>query len=153
MSRLRPLADHCSAVPPFRTRDALGTERLPPTLRAIYRATNLGWGRATLFRDGLAEQSTGYGHALRQSGPPQMPTVMFEDDPKGEKGMAFCTHVLKNGVYLHPWHNIFLSIAHTEADIEQALTATARAFQALGQLKIARLPTLMGREGRDATLE
>ena len=45
-----PQADHCSAVPPFRTRDALGAERLPPTLRAIYRATNLGWGRATQHR-------------------------------------------------------------------------------------------------------
>ena len=45
-----PQADHCSAVPPFRTRDALGTKRLPPTLRAIYRATNLGWGRATQQR-------------------------------------------------------------------------------------------------------
>ena len=38
---------HCSAVPLFRTRDALGTERPPHTLRAIYHATNLGWGRAT----------------------------------------------------------------------------------------------------------
>ena len=36
--------------------------------------------RGQLFRDGLAEQSTRYGHALRQTGPPQMPTVMFEDD-------------------------------------------------------------------------
>ena len=77
-----------------------------------------------LFRDGLAEQSTRDGHALRQTGPPQMPTVMFDDDPKGEKGRAFCAHALSNGVYLHPWHNMFLSIAHTEADIEQALTAT-----------------------------
>ena len=85
-----------------------------------------------LFRDGLAEQSTRYGHALRQTGPPQMPAVMFEDDPNTEKGRAFCTHALNNGVYLHPWHNMFLSIAHTEADIEQALTATAKAFQALG---------------------
>ena len=33
-----------------------------------------------LFRDGLAEQSTRYGHALHQTGPAQMPTVMFEDD-------------------------------------------------------------------------
>ena len=84
------------------------------------------------FRDGLAEQSTRYGHALRQTGPPQMPTVLFEDDPRREKGMTFCTHALKNGVYLHPSHNMFLSVAHTEADIEQALAATAKAFRALG---------------------
>ena len=84
-----------------------------------------------LFRDGLAEQSTRYGHAIRQSGPPQMPTVMFEDDPSRDKGKAFCVHALHHGVYLHPWHNMFLSTAHTEADIEQALSATAKAFQAL----------------------
>ena len=85
-----------------------------------------------LFRAGLAEQASRYGHAIRQSGPPQMPTVMFEDDPNADKGKAFCIHALHHGVYLHPWHNMFLSIAHTEADIEQALAAIAKAFEALG---------------------
>ena len=61
-----------------------------------------------------------------------MPTVMFEDDPKLSKGLAFCGSALANGVYLHPWHNMFLSVAHTERDIDQALAGTARAFQALG---------------------
>jgi glutamate-1-semialdehyde 2,1-aminomutase len=84
------------------------------------------------FRAGLAEQAQRHGHAIQQTGPPQMPTVMFEDDPKVSKGRAFCGHALANGVYLHPWHNMFLSVAHTERDIEQALAATARAFQALG---------------------
>ena len=37
-------------VPPFRTTDALGTERPSPTLHAIYPATNLGSGRATQQR-------------------------------------------------------------------------------------------------------
>jgi glutamate-1-semialdehyde 2,1-aminomutase len=72
------------------------------------------------FRDGLADQATRHGHALGQTGPPQMPTVMFEEDPKFEKGRAFCEQALANGVYLHPWHNMFLSVAHTE-----------RAFRAL----------------------
>lgn len=31
-----------------------------------------------------------------------------------------------------PWHNMFLSVAHTESDIEQALAGTEKAFQALG---------------------
>ena len=84
------------------------------------------------FRVGLEEQAQRYGHPLLQSGPPQMPTVMFEDDPKFEKGLTFCEHALANGIYLHPWHNMFLSVAHTERDIEQALAATARAFQELG---------------------
>ncbi|MDP6472109.1 MAG: aminotransferase class III-fold pyridoxal phosphate-dependent enzyme [Pseudomonadales bacterium] len=83
------------------------------------------------FRDGLYEQAQRHGHAIRQSGPPQMPTVMFEEDPKLEKGFAFCAAGLGNGVYLHPWHNMFLSIAHTERDIEEALEATDKSFAAL----------------------
>ena len=61
-----------------------------------------------------------------------MPTLMFEDDPKAEKGMAFCGLAIKEGVFLHPWHNMFLSTAHTEEDIGQTLEATDRAFRQLG---------------------
>lgn len=87
--------------------------------------------RGQQFRDGLYEQAQRHGHSLLQSGPPQMPTVMFEDDTGFTKGFAFCQAALKEGVYLHPWHNMFLSLAHSEADIERALEATDRAFAAV----------------------
>jgi len=38
---------------------------------------------------------------------------------------------LRRGVYLHPRHNMFLSTAHTEADIDFALEATKAAFDVL----------------------
>jgi glutamate-1-semialdehyde 2,1-aminomutase len=60
-----------------------------------------------------------------------MPTVMFEDDKGFEKGFRFCSAALREGVYLHPWHNMFLSLAHTEADIAEALEGTDRAFARL----------------------
>lgn len=84
------------------------------------------------LRDGLYEQAQRHGHGIIQSGPPQMPTLMFEDDLKAEKGMAFCGLAIKEGVFLHPWHNMFLSTAHTEEDIGQTLEATDRAFRQLG---------------------
>jgi len=84
------------------------------------------------LRDGLYEQAQRHGHGIIQSGPAQMPTLMFEDDPKVEKGMAFCGLAIKEGVFLHPWHNMFLSTAHTEEDIGQSLEATDRAFRQLG---------------------
>jgi|TARA_Y100000310_G_scaffold327633_1_gene394287 glutamate-1-semialdehyde 2,1-aminomutase len=84
------------------------------------------------FRDGLYEQAQRHARPIIQSGPPQMPTVMFEDDAKFELGFKFCTNALKNGVYMHPWHNMFLSVAHTEQDIAQALEGTNKAFKALG---------------------
>ena len=50
-----------------------------------------------------------------------MPLVLFDDDPEFAKGYLFTTEALKGGVFLHPWHNMFLSAAHTEADIDEAL--------------------------------
>lgn len=84
------------------------------------------------LRDGLYEQAQRHGHGLVQSGPPQMPTVMFEDDAEFTKGFKFCELLIDEGVYFHPWHNMFLSTAHTETDIEQSLEATERAFARLG---------------------
>lgn len=69
--------------------------------------------------------------AIRQSGPVQMPLVLFEDDTDVAKGALFCREALKRGVYLHHRHNMFLSTAHTEADIDRALAATDAAFAAV----------------------
>lgn len=83
------------------------------------------------FRDGLYEQAQRHGFGIHQSGPPQMPLIEFEDDPKKQLISRFCERALEQGVYLHPWHNMFLSIAHTETDIAQALEATDAAFSQL----------------------
>ncbi len=81
------------------------------------------------LRAGLDRQAKASGIGIRQSGPPQMPTILFDDDPDCAKGYLFCQQALKRGVYLHPRHNMFLSAAHTEADIDAALAATAEAFE------------------------
>ena len=60
-----------------------------------------------------------------------MPMIEFEDDIKKTHVAAFCAKALHHGVYLHPWHNMFLSIAHTEQDIERALEGTDKAFSEL----------------------
>ena len=74
-----------------------------------------------------------HGISIRQSGPVQMPLVLFDDDPTGVRGDAFTSEALRQGVYLHPRHNMFLSLAHTEADIDQALEATELAFAHVAQ--------------------
>jgi glutamate-1-semialdehyde 2,1-aminomutase len=84
-----------------------------------------------LLRRGIEEQSRAHGVPVRQSGPVQMPLVLFEDDPDFAKGTLFCAEALSHGAYLHPRHNMFLSLAHTEADIDRALVATDRAFAAV----------------------
>jgi glutamate-1-semialdehyde 2,1-aminomutase len=83
------------------------------------------------FRDGIAKQATEAGVGVRQSGPPQMPTILFEDDTDFAIGERFSAEALKRGVYLHPRHNMFLSVAHTVGDIDFALEVTSEAFAAL----------------------
>jgi glutamate-1-semialdehyde 2,1-aminomutase len=83
------------------------------------------------FRDGIAKQATEAGVGVRQSGPPQMPTILFEDDTDFAIGERFAAEALKRGVYLHPRHNMFLSAAHTVEDIDFALEVTREAFAAL----------------------
>ncbi|MDB5998351.1 MAG: fumI, partial [Rhizobacter sp.] len=80
------------------------------------------------FRDGIAEQSARHGVPVRQTGPAALPLILFDDDAAFEKGFAFTARALQGGVYLHPKHNMFLSLAHTERDIDQALQATDAAF-------------------------
>jgi len=83
------------------------------------------------LRRGLGQQAESHGFKLRQTGPPQMPMVLFDADPGFEKVRAFTRLAVTEGVYLHPFHNMFLCGAHEEADIDEALAATERAFEAL----------------------
>jgi glutamate-1-semialdehyde 2,1-aminomutase len=86
------------------------------------------------LRDGLAMQSRRHGLPLRQSGPVQMPVLLFENDKDRRIGNAFCLEALARGVYLHPTHTLFLSAAHTAADIDAALAATDEALAAVSRM-------------------
>lgn len=77
----------------------------------------------TQLREGLDQAAQRHGFSLRQTGPVQMPLIMFEDDPDLRVGYAWCDAMLQKGVYLHPWHNMFLCAAMTEQDIDVALKA------------------------------
>jgi glutamate-1-semialdehyde 2,1-aminomutase len=80
------------------------------------------------LRDGIDAQAEAHGVKLQQSGPVQMPVVLFDNDDNREKGWFFCTEALKRGVYLHATHTMFLSAAHTAADIDRTLEATDAAM-------------------------
>jgi glutamate-1-semialdehyde 2,1-aminomutase len=82
------------------------------------------------LRDGLDALAARHRVGIRQSGPVQMPTLLFESDPEWRRGFAFCAEALRHGAYFHPKHNMFLSCAHTEADIDDALAAADAGFRA-----------------------
>jgi glutamate-1-semialdehyde 2,1-aminomutase len=85
----------------------------------------------TRLREGLAAQAAAHGFSINQTGPVQVPWLSFEGDATLEKGIHWSGACLKEGVYLHPWHNWFLSAAHTDAEIDRALQGTDAAFAAL----------------------
>jgi glutamate-1-semialdehyde 2,1-aminomutase len=72
------------------------------------------------LREGLAKAAAAHGYALRQTGPPQMPQILFEQDPDFRRGFAFASELIQRGVYLHPWR-----------DVELALGAAREAFAAV----------------------
>lgn len=83
------------------------------------------------IRAGLAEQAAAHGFAMRQTGPSQMPQILFADDPDMRYGYFWTEAAVRRGVYLHPYHNMFVTPALTDADVEKTLTVTDQAFEEL----------------------
>ncbi len=102
-------------------------------LRAVDAVTHMR-AMGQRFRDGLDAQAKRHGLPLRQSGPVQMPVLLFENDADRRLGDRFCQEALARGVYLHPAHTLFLSAAHREADIDAALSVTDEALAAVARL-------------------
>ncbi len=116
------------------------------TLRALKRDDGPARMARTgqMLRDGLAAAAARHGIGIRQTGPVQMPLLLFNEDADYAKGNLFCSTALREGVYFHPKHNMFLSVAHTDADITQALHAAEAGFAAVERQVSA------GRGGRSA---
>jgi glutamate-1-semialdehyde 2,1-aminomutase len=83
------------------------------------------------LRDGLAAQAVAHGFTIRQSGPVQMPLLIFDGDTDFQLARVWTREAVTRGVYIHPWHNWFMSAAHTDDDIVDALARTDEAFAAL----------------------
>jgi len=77
---------------------------------------------------GAAEKS---GHRIRQTGPPTMPTLLFEDDPMLETGRQFSREAALRGALFHPNLNWFLNAAHDDLAIDEAVEIADEAFRAI----------------------
>lgn len=89
----------------------------------------------SLLRDGLAAQAAGRGVEVRLSGPVQMPFLTFAGDHDFCLAGAFADQAIRNGVWLHPTHNWFVSGAMSEADVDRVLEATDRGFAAVAAIQ------------------
>ncbi|MEM9572958.1 MAG: aminotransferase class III-fold pyridoxal phosphate-dependent enzyme [Pseudomonadota bacterium] len=106
---------------------AIKTLEILETTDYIEQSERLG----QMLREGLKLAAASHGFRLRQTGPVQMPLILFEDDPDFRFGFAWGEEMIERGVYVHPWHNMFLCAAMTESDIELALKAADGAFAAI----------------------
>jgi glutamate-1-semialdehyde 2,1-aminomutase len=106
------------------------------TIRALTRDDGIGHmvAMGERFRVGMEALSKKHGIGIRQTGPVQMPLVLFEDDAALTKANAFCSAALRAGAYFHPKHNMFLCTAHQAADIDAALVAADVGFEAVRRL-------------------
>lgn len=80
---------------------------------------------------GLEAQAASHGVPIVYSGPPAIPFMSFKDDVKFARSRAWAAACARGGVYLAPYHNWFLSAAHTDRDIDQVLQVTDEAFAEL----------------------
>ncbi|MFT5040570.1 MAG: glutamate-1-semialdehyde 2,1-aminomutase [Hyphomicrobiaceae bacterium] len=81
---------------------------------------------------GLVALAAHEGLAVTISGPPAIPFMTFDGDAGGfRRARAFSAAWARNGVFSHPHHNWFVSAAHTDADIDEALAAAKPAFHAV----------------------
>lgn len=87
--------------------------------------------RAQELRDGLQEIAKRHSFGLKQTGPAQMPQMLFQDDKDFRVGYAWSAECVKRGALIHPYHNMFLSSAHTSQDIAATLAAADAAFVAV----------------------
>ena len=81
--------------------------------------------------DGLLEVSRRHGIEITASGPPALPYITFAEDRSFRLMQRFCRACMEQGVFFHPHHNWFLSAAHHETDIDQAIDAAELAFSRL----------------------
>jgi glutamate-1-semialdehyde 2,1-aminomutase len=100
------------------------------TIRLLKEGDGIGRMRASGIRlqEGLRAQAQAHDMAVRVTGPPQMPLMLFADDPEFARSLAWSGACAAHGVYLHPVHNWFLGTAHDEATIDEVLERTDAAF-------------------------
>lgn len=112
------------AVPMAAAIETLRLIRETPYLEEMVR-------QGAMLRTGWDRAARKHGFSIRQTGPVQMPQLLFDDDPDFRIGHGFAERMLDRGIYIHPYHNMFLCAAMTDQDIQDAIFAADEAFASL----------------------
>jgi glutamate-1-semialdehyde 2,1-aminomutase len=83
------------------------------------------------FKEGIEAAGRRAGFGARVSGPPAIPFISFDEDPDLWLNQRFGAAMARRGVFIHPHHNGFISLAHSEADIALTAERAGEAFEAM----------------------
>jgi glutamate-1-semialdehyde 2,1-aminomutase len=86
-----------------------------------------------MFCNGLTEVGSKYGFDINVTGPAPIPTLTFKNDDPFELVHQFAAGMTKCGSFIHPSHNWFLSLAHTEEDIATSLSHAEHTLQKMSK--------------------
>lgn len=89
----------------------------------------------SLLREGLEASGREAGFGVQISGPLAIPFLTFEEDPNLYLNQRFGAGMARRGFFLHPHHNWFISLAHSEDDIFKTIEAARAVFAAMREGK------------------
>jgi glutamate-1-semialdehyde 2,1-aminomutase len=84
---------------------------------------------AARITDGMARQARSLDLRVNITGHPTMTYLRFADDTEWQRTIRFAAACARNGLYVHPRHNCFVSTAITDEIAEEVLGITERAFE------------------------
>ena len=90
------------------------------------------WNMGQKLMDGLSEIMTEEDVPFKVSGLPPIPTFKFTDPDEERRSQihkVFYSELVKRGVIFHPNHHWFLSLAHTNEDLEKSLEASRESIR------------------------
>ena len=112
-SAAAPMAAALATLDEMEATDAIGTMQ----------------ARGEMLKDGLYDQADAHGQQIKHSGPESIPFMTFTTEDCWDRSKLFCEECYQRGVFFHPYHNWFISAAHTEEDIKKTLDVTDAAFK------------------------
>ncbi len=87
------------------------------------------------LRDGMLAQAKDAGLQVRYTGHPVMPFMRFENDADFSVNRLFCGEAARRGVFLHPHHNWFVCLGHSQADIDRTVEVAGECFKIVKENK------------------
>ncbi|GJM11814.1 MAG: glutamate-1-semialdehyde 2,1-aminomutase [Pseudohongiella sp.] len=83
------------------------------------------------FAEGLIAIAADHGHELKVTGMPSMPYLRTEHEAGIEFHQALCGECASRGVFMTSHHNLFVSAAHDDEDLQRTFEVFDAAFTAL----------------------